>query len=281
MSRVAAQAPSGRGPRSAGVLAALALAALLAFSTLVALGSWQVQRRAWKAALITRIEQRVHAPAVEAPERERWPLVSAEGDEYRHVRVTGHFLHDRETQVQAATVLGAGHWVLTPLQRTDGTVVLVNRGFVPPGRRDRPSRSAAGPVDESTVTGLLRPSEPGGGFLRRNDVAAERWTSRDVEAIAAARGLANVAPYFIDAEAAPAVAGSGNPTEDGAPVGGLTVIAFADNHLAYAFTWYALALMVAGAAWLVGRDEWRLRQGHRGERRLDPEAAGGGGAARN
>jgi surfeit locus 1 family protein len=35
----------------------------------------------------------------------------------------------------------------------------------------------------------------------------------------------------------------------------LTVIAFANNHLVYAITWYALALMVAGAAWLVVRTE--------------------------
>ena len=43
-------------------------------------------------------------------------------------------------------------------------------------------------------------TEPGGGFLRRNDPAAGRWHSRDVRAIAAARGLDEVAPYFIDAE---------------------------------------------------------------------------------
>jgi surfeit locus 1 family protein len=55
----------------------------------------------------------------------------------------------------------------------------------------------------STIGGLLRISEPHGGFLRSNDPAADRWFSRDVQAIATARGLANVAPYFIDAEAAP------------------------------------------------------------------------------
>jgi surfeit locus 1 family protein len=49
-----------------------------------------------------------------------------------------------------------------------------------------------------------------------------------------------VAPYFIDAEAAP-----GNAA---APVGGLTVVSFHDNHLVYALTWYALAAMTAGAA---------------------------------
>ncbi len=66
-----------------------------------------------------------------------------------------------------------------------------------------------------------------------------------MQAIAAARGLSDVAPYFVDADAAP---GAAAPTAG--PVGGLTVIAFPNNHLVYALTWYGLALMVAGAAWI-------------------------------
>jgi surfeit locus 1 family protein len=44
-------------------------------------------------------------------------------------------------------------------------------------------------------------------------------------------------------------------------VGGLTVIAFPNNHLVYLITWYLLALMVAAAAFYVGREEYRLRRG--------------------
>jgi surfeit locus 1 family protein len=87
-----------------------------------------------------------------------------------------------------------------------------------------------------TVTGLLRASEPGGGFLRANDPADGRWYSRDVAAIAEAEGVGPVAPYFIDAGATP------NPR--GLPVGGLTVVSFRNTHLAYALTWFALAALV-------------------------------------
>lgn len=129
--------------------------------------------------------------------------------------------------------------------------LFVNRGFVLPQWRQAPAAPEA-----VTVNGLLRMGEPGWGFLRRNDPAADRWYSRDVQGIARARGLGVVAPYFIDADAAP---GASDPAR--APAGGLTVLRFADNHLVYALTWYALAGLVLAGAVLVAREEKRLRAG--------------------
>ncbi len=216
----------------------LGLAALTAIAGFVALGVWQLERRAWKLDLIARVDARVAAAPVPAPGVADWPQISADRDAYTRIRVAGRYLHDREVAVQAVTELGAGYWILTPLE-TPGFTVLVNRGFVPPDRRDPATRPAGQVPGEVAVTGLLRPSEPGGGFLRRNDPAAGRWYSRDVAAIAAARHLGRVAPYFIDADAAP------NP--GGLPVGGLTVIRFRNSHLAYALTWFALAGGLAAA----------------------------------
>lgn len=230
-------------------LIGLGAAALLVFGVLISLGTWQVERLIWKLDLIERVETRVHAPPVEAPGRQDWPGVTAADHEYRHVSVTGTFLNDRETLVTASTELGPGYWVLVPLRRDDGTLVLINRGFVPTEQRDPASRPTAAVAGETTVTGLLRITEPEGMLLRSNDPAAGRWYSRDVAAIAAARGLSDVAPYFIDADAA-----SGGP---GLPVGGLTVIKFHNNHLVYALTWYGLALMVAAGAWYVIRQSGR------------------------
>jgi len=225
-------------------------AATIAFAGFVALGFWQLERRAWKHALIERVEQRVHAEPIAAPVPAEWPQMSAARDEYRRVHVSGVFLHDAEALVQASTELGAGWWVMTPLRQADGTIVLVNRGFVPPQRRDRFTRATGNPQGEVAIVGLLRKSEPGGGFLRNNAPAAERWYSRDVTTIAAARQLNKVAPYFIDAGRAPS-------SDTQAPVGGLTVVQFRDNHLVYAFTWFALAAMVAAAAVVLIRLERR------------------------
>jgi len=217
----------------------------------LALGLWQVQRMEWKHALIERIEARTRAAPVAPPPMAEWPSVQADpaAFEYRRLRLEGEFLHADEALVQALTTQGAGFWVVTPLRLADGRLVLVNRGFVTPAQRDPGARGGPTPEGPVTVTGLLRLSEPGGGFLRKNDAGTHRWHSRDVAAMAAARGLPadRVAPYFVDAEAA-GQAGA-------APVGGLTVLKFADNHLVYALTWFGLAAMTIVAGVYLLRDQ--------------------------
>lgn len=230
----------------------LGLLALLTalFVGLVALGNWQIARRVWKLDLIERVEQRLKAAPVGAPGPTAWSGIG-KPDEYRRLTVTGTFDHDLETCTQAVTVRGPGCWVLTPLLTDKGWWLLVNRGFVDPQHRDPATRVAAQVDGTVTLNGLLRLSEPGGGFLRANDAAQNRWTSRDVTAIAAFRGLHpdTVAPYFVDAETRIA----------GGPVGGLTVVTFRNSHLVYALTWYSLALMVLVAVVMVFRSGMRRR----------------------
>ncbi len=244
--------PTFSGHRSRAAVAVIGAAVLVVFMTLVALGTWQVHRLSWKLDLIARVDRRVAAAPVFPPAPAAWPAVTAADDEYRHVRVQGHFIDDREALVQAVTDYGGGYWVLEPFRTDAGFTVLVNRGFVPSDLRNPASRRAGEIRGETTVTGLLRITEPNGAFLRSNDAATDRWYSRDVAAIAAARDLGPVAPYFIDADATP------NP--GGNPVGGLTVIAFPNNHLVYAITWYGLAALLAGATVWAVREEWRIRE---------------------
>lgn len=224
---------------------ALALGAAM-FLGFMSLGVWQIQRLAWKRDLIARVEARVSAPAV--PLGQILDLPPAE-QEYRHVTVTGMFDHEAELLTQAVTELGGGFWLLTPLQLEDGSYVFINRGFVPPEYRNPESRANAQAEEKVTVTGLARLPEPGGAFLRQNDPAADRWFSRDIDAMADARGLGPVAPVFIDADK--------TPESGGWPVGGLTVIQFRNTHLVYALTWFALAALVAGGMLILIRYETR------------------------
>ena len=291
------QGASPATPRSTRARRAFALCAALLCAGFFALGIWQIERLQWKNALVAQVDRRVHATPVAAPRPSAWTTLSKDNDEYRHVRLAGRFLDRLSTRVQAVSELGAGFWVLTPfildgsgsgrIDNDGGAIVLINRGFIPTDA----TAADAGP-GPTTLTGLLRMSERGGGFLRDNDPAHDRWYSRDVQAIGAARGLARVAPYFVDQDAithvAPAqgsdstirqvqgaapqikngsdpndheVRGvesrikSGSDPESGpvAPVGGLTVISFHNNHLVYALTWFAMGLMAAGAGYAIVR----------------------------
>ncbi|WP_298016532.1 SURF1 family protein [uncultured Castellaniella sp.] len=222
----------------------------------VALGTWQVHRMHWKHALIARVDGFLRAPPVSAPGPDAWAGLRADRDEYRRVALRGVLL-DREILVQANTRLGAGFWVMAPLRRDDGSIVFVNRGFVDAAHRDPARRGAAPSAGPVRIEGLLRLSQPGGGFLRDNAPAEGRWYSRDVSAMARSLGLSSVAPYFIDQSADGAAADATRPVRW--PVPGLTVVHFRDEHLSYALTWYALAAMTAAAMAYGARQEWRRR----------------------
>ena len=207
---------------------------LLAIAVFLALGIWQMERRSWKLDLIARVERHIAQPATPAPNPMEWPALNEHDDAYRHVTVRGQFLHDYETYVQAVTAQGPGFWVLTPLRTAEGYIILINRGFVPPEKRDIPHRDEVLTDDVVSVTGLLRMNEPKGRFMRANVPADDRWYSRDVYAIAGKHSLLHVAPYFIDADA--------TPNAGGYPLGGLTVVSFYNQHLVYALSWFAMAL---------------------------------------
>lgn len=226
--------------RSTGVLISLSIFAALLFTGLVSLGVWQIHRLQWKRALIHQVETRIHDRPRPAP------LLAGPNDTYLRIMTRGRFLHDRATLVQASAIRGPGYWVMTPMITDGGFTMIVNRGFVPPDRRSSYDR----PAGTVRIVGLLRQTEPGGGFLRANDPKAGRWYSRDVTAISRAHDLpAPVANYFLDQEH--------SPDSGTLPIGGLTIVSFPNNHLPYAITWFALAAMVAGAYIVVMRHEWK------------------------
>ena len=248
-------------PRSKFVRYILAICAGLFFVAFFALGSWQLIRLQWKLDLIARVEQRVHAPAVDLPLVSQWGKVNAADDEYRHVRLRGTYRYQDTSLVMASTVLGSGFWVLTPLVTQDDQIVWINRGYIPSSLaaqfQSEKNNGAGTGSRVVSIAGLLRMSEPNGGFLRHNEPAAQRWFSRDIAALSAAHKLSHAAPYFVDLERHQSLA-INDDTEY--PVAGLTVISFHNNHLVYALTWYALALMVAGGFFYVRKDDRRLRR---------------------
>jgi surfeit locus 1 family protein len=217
------------------------LAVLAAFVVLVGLGNWQLRRLAWKDDLIARVAERPLEALRDIPPVSSWPDFDIAEGEYRPYRLAGHFLHDKEALVFTSLPNpngrfgGPGYWVVTPFEVAAGGVVLVNRGFAPQGRHLPAERGETLPLGATMVTGLMRPDEPARMFLPDDRPMDNLFYARNVQNIAAAKGISGpLAPFTIDLAAVETPPG-------GLPQAGETRMAFTNNHLQYAITWYGLA----------------------------------------
>jgi len=223
--------------------------ALTAFAILVALGTWQLERRAWKTVLIETLTQRLAAAPVALPARAQWTALAPARDEFRRVAFRAEFLPGQEALVYTAgsalrrDIAGPGYWVFAPARLPDGGLVVVNRGFVPPDRQHPHTRAAGELATALEIVGALRWPEPRGWFLPRDDPRRNVWFVRDHLALAAAQGWNGVAPFFVDQEA-PLPPG-------GLPRAGALTVQLRNDHLQYALTWYGLAAALAAmfAVW--------------------------------
>jgi surfeit locus 1 family protein len=243
------RAPSESGGRPAGAprrrsWLGLLLPALLAFCILIGLGVWQIERKAWKENLIAMLSDRLAAPPEALPPAKAWPDLSAADDEYRRVEFHATLDNAREALVFASAtafrpdVSGPGYWVFAPARLADGGVIMVNRGFVPDSRGDpksRPAGQLSGPVD---IVGAMRWPDTRHWFTPNDDPAHNLWFARDPVAIAAAKNIGPVAPFYVEQEA-PLPPG-------GLPQPGKLIVSLPDNHLQYAITWFGLAAVLAG-----------------------------------
>jgi surfeit locus 1 family protein len=225
----------------------LVIPVTIAFAVLIGLGTWQLQRKTWKEGLIAALTAQLAAPPIPLPAASSWSNLDVSRLQYHRVTFTAQFDNAKEALVYAAPsafrpdvfgpdVSNPGYWVLTPAHLADGSVVIVNRGFVPEGRQDPKSREQgeiAGPI---TIVGALRWPDTRHWFTPNDEPAQNLWFTADPPAIAAAKGLGPVAPFYVEQES-PAPPG-------GLPHPGKLVVTLPDNHLQYALTWFGLALVL-------------------------------------
>lgn len=216
------------------------VAALFGLAVLIGLGTWQLQRKAWKEGIIAKIEARVTATPV--PLDRVAGQVQAGGDiEYLHVVVNGRFHHDKERYLYAPGSSGLAWQVLTPFEWAPGRIVWINRGLVPDARKAPESRREGQVQGVASVTGLLR-SPQAGTYTPHNDVAHNVWylaDSGELTRSAFPDDKMETVPAVIEADAAATPAG-------GLPAGGVTRLTIPNRHLEYALTWYGLALTLVG-----------------------------------
>jgi surfeit locus 1 family protein len=211
------------------------------------LGTWQLQRLAWKTALIADREAALSAPPVALPET----ADAARALDFHRVAGEGQFLNDKELYIGAFSSRDVeGYQVVTPFRLASGKILLVNRGWVPEARKDPATRAEGQIAGPTTVDGILRiPVVPKSLFSSLVPTPVNRpnenfWFYVDVPGMTAKDGLdpAQVLPFYV--EAGPAK----NP--GGLPVGGQTRIALPNDHLQYAITWYSFAV-IAAAIYLI------------------------------
>jgi surfeit locus 1 family protein len=222
----------------------------LLFAGMTALGAWQLERLQWKLGLIAAVQRNLAAPPLTLDRLLTLPPGAAQ---YHRVALTGRFDNAKEAYAFTTGPDGApAYHVLTPFVLGDGRALLVDRGYVPARLRDPKTRTAGEVSGERRVVGVWRIPDAPGLFTPAPDLVHRIWYSRDLASIAKVDGIHLAAPALVEADAAP------NP--GGLPRGGQTVVAFRNEHLQYAITWFAMAAIVLGG-WIAyhisrGRIAW-------------------------
>src|SRR5476651_2379479 len=163
-----------REKRAGGVIEATVFA-VVGVAILIGLGLWQLDRRVWKENLIATVTARLARAPEDLPSRESWPRLVPEGNEYTRVKFPAEFLAGQEALVYTAgsafrpDVQGPGYWVFAPAQLAGGSIVLVNRGFVPADRKDPASRAQANVRGTIDIVGVMRWPEQRGLFTPADD----------------------------------------------------------------------------------------------------------------
>ena len=211
---------------------------VLGVAILMSLGIWQMQRLAWKEAILGEIAARILAAPVDlplAPDPEDHP--------YLPVALEGRFDPGYVRVLVSQKGMGAGYRILSALETPEGRRVLVDRGVIPVAAQ----MPEAGGAPVSVIGNLHWPQERD-RYTPANDLAANIWFAREVPVLA----------EHLGAEPVLVIAREISPTE--APIQPLPVgiDTIPNDHLSYAVTWFSLAVVWLGMTLFL---LWRIRRG--------------------
>ena len=211
------------------------LAAIPALAMLLGLGTWQLQRLAWKEGLIAERGARIGAPPLALDLAGLAALAPGADVEFRRVRVTGTFDHGREMFMEGRVrAHRPGVGLIVPLVGPGGATVLVDRGYLPAGARDpaaRPDSRPAGPGDGRWRAAAVRPARP--------VHARQRRRRQHLVLVRARRHGGGGGTGRHRAVLHPGRPGSGRAGAAGRPPRRAPTCP--NPHLGYAITWYGIA----------------------------------------
>jgi cytochrome oxidase assembly protein ShyY1 len=126
------------------------------------LSNWQFSRNAQRSEQLALVAANYDAPAVALADLIPAGGSLADSDEWRPVTMTGTYLTDDQLLARNRPHGGtAAYEVLVPFRLDDGRVIVIDRGWVPPGdQQNAPDAVPAAPEGEVTVIARLRPGEP-------------------------------------------------------------------------------------------------------------------------
>jgi surfeit locus 1 family protein len=219
----------------------MTIAVVVALALLIGLGVWQLQRLKWKEALLAHVAALQTAPALPL-EPALDALAQGRDVSYTRVRAICPGLAKAPfLQLYGLKDGEAGYRLVSAcaVQSDRYRTVLVDRGFVADTTAARPPVDAADQAPVA-VTGILREPDKASFLAPANNVAANRWFSRDVPAMVHALGAPQpAAPVFLFAET------STNPDFAALQPAPLPTN-IPNRHLEYALTWFGLAAALVG-----------------------------------
>ena len=207
---------------------------------LLALGAWQLQRLAWKEALIAEIDARMAADPVSVP-----ASPDPARDQFLRVRAAGELGAGAAYVLTTRRPQGPGFRVIAPVD-VAGRRVLADFGYVPEAEK---ATALPAPGTRLSVTGALFWPESRDSYTPEPDLAQKLWFIRDTPGIAEALGTEAV---LIVAE---------DHSLGGSPLAEPIAFNLPNNHLGYALTWFSLAAICAVMSVIWGRSA--LRSGAR------------------
>ncbi len=211
----------------------LLIIGLAGLGILLSLGTWQIQRLAWKQSILAEIDARIAAAPVTLPE-----AVSEDADKYLPVTVTGEMLPGEIHVLVSVKQVGAGYRIIQAF-RSEDRAILVDRGFVPTTAKQ--TERLTGPME---ITGNLHWPDEVDSYTPEADTSSNIWFARDVPSLAAAL---KTEPVLLIARS------ETDPNVTPLPV---DTAGIPNDHLQYAITWFGLALVWAA---MTGYFLWRNR----------------------